>query len=238
MRAVKWFVILALIIAAVPAAAQDPDKKVNINFGGGYTFALSDVRTYLGDGYNVSLGLTFNFNPKIGVQIEYGYNGLGKTEIDLPVSGDPGGSVPVNKPFYSDMNMQFVDFNLVLRGNTSGKVVPYAVLGVGYYYRPVKVTTPATGYVPPFCSPYWYYCSGGGWVSYNNIIGSRSSSDVGMDFGGGVNVKLGSAVSLYFEARYHSIWGPKYSVTNPITNTTLSGQANGQFLPFVVGIRF
>jgi opacity protein-like surface antigen len=237
MRAVKWFVILALVIAAVPAAAQDPDKKININFGGGYTFAASEVRNYLGDGYNVSLGLTFNLKPKVGVQIEYGFNGLGAKEVNLPVSGDPGGSNAVAKPFYADMNMQFVDFNLVLRGNMSGKVVPYAVAGVGYYYRPAKVTTPATGYVPGFCNPYWYYCYPGGWVSYDKIVGSRSSSDVGIDIGGGVNFKVSDAVSLYFEAKYHYIWGPSYNVKDN-AGKEYTGQANGQFLPFVIGIRF
>jgi hypothetical protein len=38
--------------------------------------------------------------------------------------------------------------------------------------------------------------------------------------------------------RYHYIWGPAYNVTNPITNKTMSGNANGQFIPLVVGIRF
>jgi opacity protein-like surface antigen len=238
MRAVKWFVILALVIAAVPAAAQDPDKKVNINFGGGYTFALSDVRNYLGDGYNVSLGLTFNLKPKVGVQIEYGFNGLGSKEVDFPVCPSPQGcTTPVFTPFYGDMNMQFVDFNVIFRGNTAGKVVPYAVAGVGYYYRPVKVTTPATGYVPGYCDPWWGFCYPGGWVSYDKIVGSRSSSDVGMDFGGGVNFRVSDAVSLYFEAKYHFIWGPEYSVTDA-AGKVYSGKGNGQFIPFVFGIRF
>jgi opacity protein-like surface antigen len=234
MRAVKWFVILALVIAAVPAAAQDPDKKINVNIGGGYTFSLSEVRSYLGDGGNFSLGLTFNLKPKIGVQVEYGYNGLGKKEVDLPVSGLPGGGNNVNTPFYGDMNMQFVDFNVVLRGNRSGSMSPYVIAGVGYYYRPVKVTTPAVGYVPGYCDPWWGFCYPGGWVPVDKIIGSRSSSDVGMDFGGGVSFKLGDKASMYVEARYHYIWGPSY--TDPTSGVTT--KANGKFLPIVFGIRF
>jgi opacity protein-like surface antigen len=237
MRAMKWIVVLALVLVAVPAWAQVNEKKINVNFGGGYTFSASDARKYLGDGYNVSLGMTFNLNPKIGFQVEYGFNGLGSREVDLPVSGDPGGSNPVNKPFYADMNMQHVDFNLVLRGNTSGKVSPYVVVGAGYYYRPAKVTTPATGYVPGFCNPYWYYCYPGGWVAYDKVVGSRSSSDIGMDFGGGVSFKVGDAVAIYFEARYHYIWGPSYNVKDT-AGKEYSGTANGQFLPFVFGIRF
>ena len=37
-----------------------------------------------------------------------------------------------------------------------------------------------------------------------NIIGERSSTDFGMDFGGGV--KFGA---FYADLRYHYIWGPE-----------------------------
>ena len=238
MRAVKWFVVLAFVLAAIPAAAQVDEKKINVNFGGGYTIALSDVRDHLGDGYNVSLGMTFNFNKNFGVQVEYGFNGLGQKQIDIPVCDTPGCPNPDDSPFYADMNMQYLDFNLVLRGGGSGTVTPYAIVGVGYYYRPVKVTTPAVGYVPGYCDPFWYWCYPGGWVSYDKIIGKRSTSDVGMTVGGGVSFSLGDAAALYFEVRYHYIWGPAYSETDPTTGKVYSGTANGQFVPIVIGIRF
>ena len=237
MRAVKWVVVLALVLAAVPAGAQVNEKKINVNFGGGYTFAMSDVSNYLGNGYNASLGITFNFNKKVGLQVEYGYNGLGKREVDFPVCDVVNCASPVNKPFYASMNMQYVDFNLVLRGNTSGKNVPYLVVGAGYYYRPAEVTTPATGYVPGYCSPYWYWCYPGGWVAYDKIVGKRSSSDVGIDVGGGVSFSLGDSAAIYVEARYHYIWGPSYDVTDA-AGKHYTGTANGQFLPIVIGIRF
>ena len=37
-----------------------------------------------------------------------------------------------------------------------------------------------------------------------NIVGERSSTDFGMDFGGGV--KFGA---FYADLRYHYIWGPE-----------------------------
>ena len=70
MRAVKWFVVAAVLFAAIPVSAQVDKKKVNVNIGAGYTFALSDVRNYLGDGWNLGLGMTFNVNPKMGFQVE------------------------------------------------------------------------------------------------------------------------------------------------------------------------
>jgi opacity protein-like surface antigen len=237
MRAVKWIVVLALVLAAVPAWAQVDEKKINVNFGGGYTFALSEVRNHLGDGYNFDLGLTVNFTPKVGLQVEYGFNGLGKKTVMKDVASTPGGSTTPQQ-FSADMNMQYLDFNVVLRPKPEGKASPYIVAGVGYYYRPVKVTTPGVGYVPGYCDPWWGFCYPGGWVPVDKILGSRSSNDIGMDVGGGVSVKLGDSASLYIEARYHYIWGPSYSVTDPTTNKTVSGTATGQFLPITVGIRF
>ena len=109
---------------------------------------------------------------------------------------------------------------------------------MGVYYRPIKVTTPGVGYVPGYCDPWWYVCYPGGFVPVENIVGDRSSTDFGMDFGGGL--KFGA---FYAEARYHYIWGPE--VEEQFTNlppVAASGvtdrKANGQFFQLTFGIRF
>ena len=66
MRKAFVFMVLAALILAVPARAQD--KRVDVNIGGGYTFALSDVKDQLGNGYNFNLGVTIWATPKIGIQ--------------------------------------------------------------------------------------------------------------------------------------------------------------------------
>ncbi len=95
------------------------------------------------------------------------------------------------------------------------------------------MTTPGIGFVPGYCDPYWYYCSPGGFVPVENIIGERSSTDFGMDFGGGVNFGV-----FYAELRYHYIWGPQIE---PQINTGTAPsdlKANGQFLATTFGFRF
>jgi opacity protein-like surface antigen len=224
---------IGLLLVAVPARAQVNEKKVNVNLGGGYTFTEGEVRNHLGDGYNFNIGLTFNVTPVVGIQAEYSFNGLGQKNISIPVSIAPGGST-VPTDFFADMNMQYGDFNLVLHPKTEGKAKPYVVAGMGVYYRPVKVTTPGVGYVPGYCDPWWYVCYPGGWVPVESIVGDRSSTDFGMDFGGGVDFHVGGSAAIYVEARYHYIWGP--TITNPIDGT--SQKANGQFFPITFGVRF
>ena len=240
MRRAFVFLFLAALIVATPASAQD--KRVDVNIGGGYTFALSDVKDQLGNGYNFNLGVTIWATPNIGIQAEYSFNGMGEKQISIPTTPTPPG-LPcpptgcndiAQGPFFADMNMQYGDFNLVFRPHTEGAAHPYIVAGVGVYYRPVKVTTPSVGYVPGYCDPWWYYCVPGGWVPVDAIVGSRSSTDFGMDFGAGVNVRLGGSAAFYVEGRYHYIWGP--SVTNSLTNTTQ--KATGQFFPLTFGFRF
>lgn len=230
MSAMKWLVLLALAFAAVPAAAQVEEKKISFTVGGGYTFALSNVRDHLGDGFNVAVGVTFNVNPNFSLQIEYGYIGLGKRQIDIPVAPTPGGTA-VNQPFFGAMDMQFANVSAILRPKPGGRASPYIIAGVGYYFRSVEVTTSATGYFLGHCRPSWNMCYTPQWLPVDQIAGSHGTSDTGADIGGGVSVRLSAAASVYVEARYHYVLGLVASGSTGVA-------ARGQFLPFTVGIRF
>ena len=84
--------------------APDPDKPVTVQIGGGYTWTLSDVRDYLGDGYNFNIGVTWEASRAIGVEGLYSFNGLGTKDFSLPVASVPGAQ-GVPTPFTADMNM-------------------------------------------------------------------------------------------------------------------------------------
>ena len=230
MRRLIAFLFVAALMVAAPASAQD--QAVNVNLGGGYTFALSEVREHLGDGYNINFGLWFNVTPTIAIQVEYSYNGLGKKQINIPPDLVPPGAT--QSDVFADMNMQYGNFNLVFKPPTESKAKPYIIAGAGVYYRPVKVTTPVIGYVPPYCDPWWYYCWPGGFVEVDQILASESTTGFGIDFGGGITFQASDAVGIYIEARYHYIWGPELK-----DNSGKSyGKANGQFLPITFGLRF
>ena len=239
MRHPALLVVFAFVVGASPARAQDPDKPVTVEIGGGYTWALSNVSDYLGNGYNFNIGVTWEASRMFGLEGLYSFNGLGTKDFTLPVSATPvTGGVPTQ--FSADMNMQYGTASLIVKSPEPARVRPYGLAGMGIYYRPVTVTTPGVGFVPGFCSPWWYYCVPGGFVPVDNIIGERSSTDFGMVFGGGVNIAASDAASIYLEFRYHYIWGPEINpgaAAASLTGTTAT-KANGQFLPFTVGVRF
>ncbi len=233
MRRVTVFLLVAALVAAVPASAQDPEKRVVVNIGTGATISTGELNNHLGSGYNLNFGATFYITPAIGILGEYSFNGMGQKQMNVPVVSNPiEGAPSTNQPFYGDMNMQYGNFNVVVKPPLESRVQPYLTTGLGIYYRPIKVTTPSVGYVPGYCDPFWYYCSGGGFVAVDTIVGSRSSTDFGINFGGGLNFRVGESASVYAEVRYHYIWGPKYTVNS----TTYD--SNSAFYPITFGVRF
>jgi opacity protein-like surface antigen len=233
MRLRSLVLIVFVLAVSMATSARAQDKPVSVNLGAGYTFSLSDVRDHLGDGYNVNFGLTFRVTEKVGIQGEYSFNGLGEKRIDLPAVNPPPGETLVRDVF-ADMNMQYGNANLVFRPKSEGRARPFIVAGFGLYYRPVKVTTPGAGYIPPYCDPWWYVCYPGGVVPVDYILAEKSSTDVGIDIGGGVDFMLSDDASFYVEARYHYIWGPELKNAAGASQ----GKANGQFLPLTFGFRF
>jgi opacity protein-like surface antigen len=238
MRHPTTFVLAVSLIVLTPLASSAQDRPVQFVLGGGFTMPNSEVRDHLGDGYNFNIGLQVNVSPVIGIEGMYSFNGLGDKRISIPVSPTPNTSATsVPTDFFADMNMQYGTANLVVK-KPEGTVRPYGLVGMGVYYRPVKVTTPGVGYVPGWCDPWWYVCYPGGFVPVENIVGERSSTDFGMDFGGGVNFG-----AFFAELRYHYIWGPEIeerTTTLPGVTPIVTGdrKANGQFLQTTFGIRF
>lgn len=235
------FLVVATLLAAAPVAAQD-ERPVQLNIGGGFTGVYGDGADHVGNGGNFTIGVLFKVNPVIGFQGEYGWNGMKQKQLQLPVSVNPlAAAIPTD--FFADANMQYGDFNVLFSPKTSGKAAPYVLTGLGVYYRPVTISTPSVGFAT-VCDPYWYVCYPTA-VPVEQVVGKRSSTDFGMNFGGGVNFKVAEKASIYFEVRYHYIWGPKIDQANVPTQPIAGGSvtpkslsANGQFLPITVGFRF
>lgn len=233
-------VLSASLLATLPAGAraQDqftPEKRINFSFGGGYTAPNSEVRDHLGDGYNVNIGLQVNITPVMAIEGLYSFNGLGSKRISIPVSAVPIGTDAIPTDFFGDMNMQYFTTSFVVqKPQGSGSFRPYGLAGLGVYYRPIHVTTPSVGWVPGYCDPYWYVCYPGGFVETDRIVGERSSTDFGVNFGGGLNIGV-----IYAELRYHYIRGPEVEVpTTQQAGVPDHRKANGQFLVTTFGVRF
>jgi opacity protein-like surface antigen len=236
----RRFVIFvgAAMLAAAPAAAQD-ERPVQINVGGGFTGVYGAGADRVGNGGNFTLGVIFHTQSPISIQGEYGWNGMKQKQLTVDVFPQPveNGGVPTD--FFADANMQYGTVNALFEPKTSSRARPYGLVGMGVYYRPVTISTPGVGYAS-VCDPYWYVCYPA-LVPVEQVVGERSSTDFGMNFGGGVNFHMTDHASIYLEVRYHYIWGPEIgngAQVNPLSGTASATKANGQFLPITVGFRF
>ena len=213
-------VAIAVVLPGV-AAAQDP---VEFHIGGGVAVPVGDVADSFDTGFNFSTGLTFNANEAVGFMGEYQYFRFGGPDRSFDNVATPTSDRILIE---SNHQMNVVDFNVVLRaGGTSG-MRAYLLAGPGVYWRKVQLTTPTVGFIT-VCDPYWYVCYPTA-VSTDAIIGDRTSTDFGINIGGGVNFG-----AFFVEARYHYVWGPK-------VETPGGGQSygsNASYIPLTAGFRF
>jgi opacity protein-like surface antigen len=218
---------VALLAAVVPASAQD-EKKFDVNIGAGFTIPYSDAKEHFGTGGNFQLGGILNISPVIGVQAEYVYNRFGSKDIGSSSSSNFVTSIPLT----ANHTMHEGDFNLILnKPMKDAKAAPYALVGMGVYHDIVNVTTPSVG-VATVCDPWLLICYPTA-VPVENIVGERSNTAFGLDFGGGVNIRVGASAKFYAEIRYIHTYGPSF--------TTPAGQvvkANGNYWPFTFGFKF
>ena len=230
MRTLLFGALFVAVVAVTPARAQG-DRPVHFNIGGGFTTPISDVGERFGTGGQFTLGLIFEPSPTFGIQAEYGFNDLSGEETTVPLFPTPVADVGGSGIIESHHSMHYINFNGILKPSGDSLVKPYAIGGVGAYYRSVSLTTPDVGFTT-WCDPYWYVCYPT-LVEIDTVIGDRSSWDPGINIGGGVSFALGESALFYVEARWHYMWGPEFTDGDGV-----SQKANGQYFPVTFGFRF
>ncbi|MBF5043099.1 MULTISPECIES: outer membrane beta-barrel protein [Myxococcaceae] len=186
--------------------------------GGGPSIPMGKTGDRFNVGYGFNAGVGFNFNRYLGAQVEaywshYGVNGniFNSTALD------------------ANHRMQYGTVDIVGNVVRSGPFTAYLLGGGGLYYRRVELTQFAGTTVVPVCDPWLFYCYPSA-VSVETILGSRSSTDWGINGGVGFSVRVAGGLRLYAEGRYHYIFGPELANSNE--------HANGDYIPIMFGLRF
>ena len=209
--AAAWLVVLA---TAVPAAAQE--KPLSLTVGGAVVGPLSASADRFSTGAGINIGATWHINNQAGVKVDYVWSTLG-------VQGD--WPVPLTaEPIQIKPRIQFITAAFMFQA-PPGPVRLYMLAGVGLYRRSVTLATSGTGFVT-VCDPWWFVCDPQP-VPVERVVGSRSTTDFG------VNVGAGLTAGMFFaEIRYHYMWGPTFTTPSGIQKAT------GKFLPLTVGVNF
>jgi hypothetical protein len=223
-RMIGGLVLVGLVAFAPPALASD--KPFSVIVGGGLTAPVGGVGDSLGKGGQVTLGMDFRIRPNLTVFGEYNFSSLGAKALQIP------------QPLITDVQRfdgngwyQYGGGGVTFTAWQSGKSSVYVLGGAGIYYRSVYVSTPATGLVT-VCNPAWFICFPTA-VTVDQIVAARSTTDPGVNVGGGFTYRVSSLATFFVEARYHYVWGP--DAKTPSGGTT---KATGQFFPITLGFRF
>ena len=194
---------------------------VGFNIGGGLSFPLSygADRFYTGGAFQV--GVAYNFNRYLSVQGEYLYSGHG-VQSDVLSSSDLDG-------YHS---MQYGDLNAIYNVLPARPFGIYVMGGPGIYHRRVEITRFAGVSAVPYCDPWLFICYSTP-VGVEEVLGSRSRTDFGLNAGLGFSLRLfGGPFRLYAEGRYHYIFGGTVDLPGGGTR-----KIDGQYLPVVFGLR-
>ena len=115
MKKVLFGALLVTLVAATPALAQGggvySDRPVHLNIGGGFTMPMSDVSDRFGTGGNFSIGMIVEPKPAVGIQFEYGYNGLDGAEVQVPLAASPVAALLTNGIIESHHSMHYLNVN-------------------------------------------------------------------------------------------------------------------------------
>ncbi|MCP3161865.1 outer membrane beta-barrel protein [Myxococcus qinghaiensis] len=190
------------------------------NLGIGIVFPTFETNSRFKEGWAFLLGAGYHLTERIGVVAEYQYS-------DYDLKSD----LLADSSFSGDHIMQYGDLNLLIGLAPRGRFGLYLTGGPGLYYRKVEVTQFAGTAIVPVCDPWLLFCDSEV-VPVDAVIGSRSTTDFGLNGGVGVSYRIYGPMRVYLEARYHYIFGPEYSTP------TGSRRANGQYLPINLGLRF
>ena len=222
-RTLTLLISSLVLLVALPVAAQD--RIANVSLGGGVTWPQGNAGDTFNTGGHFQGGVSFHGTDIIGFEADYQFHWMPGPERTF-ASAVPGASGVLIE---SNHQMHLGSFNVLIRTPSSSPVAAYFLVGPGIYHRIVQLTTPAVG-VATVCDPYWFVCYPVA-VSTDQIVGDRSSTDWGMDFGAGAT--FGGGARFFVEARYHYIWGK--DVTGP-GGTTVN--TNASYFPLTFGIRF
>lgn len=220
----------ALLALAAPVSAQD-EGPVSINLGGGFTTPYSDLKDAFGVGPNFQFGVNLRVSPMMTVQAQYGYNRLGNKDLG-PTAGTLPQGVVSSIPLTAHNTIHDGDFNLVFGPALKDRpATGYGLIGAGVYHQTVSLTTPSVG-LATVCDPWLYICFPTP-VPVEQIVGDRSNTAFGLNFGGGVSVRVTDSTNFYTEIRYIHTYGPSFNDSTGAERT-----ANGNYFPVTFGFRF
>ena len=221
MRQSRSFALLLLAAAlAVPAVALD--ERVDFRVGGGAILPAGAAADRFETGWQLTGGVGWALGESLGLRLDYAYSDERLIGHALPQAFVNGSHV-----------MHALEADVKWTLTPQGPAPVYMVGGLGLYRQKTAITS-VRDYEPvgPICDPWLQVCSAGP-VPAGTILGSRSSTDPGLDLGVGVEVPIRGRLRFVFEARWRFVWGDTYGLPGEGEK-----RARASYFPLTLAVRF
>lgn len=200
----KLSLTLCLGLAALGVSSAQETSHFAFNVGAGFTTPVGNTGRYVDDGWNVGVGVGYNFNSWVGALIDVNYNNMGINSTTLQSVGVPGGGLHV---FAATLDP-------IVHLTPKSHFDLYVTGGGGMYRRQQDFTQPSVAVVPGF-NPFFGFTSVA--VPATQVISSYSAIKPGID--AGVGIAFGSMWhgKFFAEARYNRIIDTYHTDYVPVT---------------------
>lgn len=191
--------------------------------GGGAILPAGSITTRFETGWQVSVGVGWKLvHETLAIRFDYDYS-----RERLVGDALPAGFVNGEHQIHSlEADLEWTV--------SSGSPAPVHLLAGPGVYRQKTAITSLRDYTPgqPICDP-WLQVCGPGPVPPEEILGSRSSTDLGFNLGAGVDIPIHGRVAAFLEIRWRFVWGDAYALPGGTGH-----RATGNYFPVTLGIRF
>ncbi len=228
MRQFVWILVsVGIITTGSTGTCQEEEKSFLGGFhyflAGGTGIPISNSSDFFDIGWGASLGVGFRFTDRLAAQVDYMYSSY---DIKSDIIPDHAAGIVGNQ------RLQWSTLNVSYEFVPSGNIVNIrAHAGPGIYWRRVSIEEVTGVESVTFCAPGTFVCYPSP-TTTTEVIGARSSTDFGLNFGFNLSVSLGYPTRIYLEPRFHFIFGPI------IETPSGARRANGYFIPVVLGFDY
>ncbi len=180
------------VLAFASANAQEV-PRFTADLGAGFTTPAGNAGHYLDNGWNIGLGVGYNFSSFLGAKLNVGYDAMGINSTTLSDVGVPGGGVHI---FHATIDP-------VIHLTGIHKFDLYVTGGGGVFHRYQDFTTPTVVTTTAFIPFLGFYPVA---VGANQILASYTVTKPGFDTGAGVAFGAFGHGKFFAEAKWEHMF--------------------------------
>lgn len=221
---VPWRGVLAALalVSCLATDASGQERVFDFQAGGGVTSPVGSTTSRFETGWHLTGGAGWRSGGHLGLRLDYTQSRQRLVGSALPEAFVEG-----------QHRVHALELDARWTVDPEARVPIELLAGPGIYLRRTEITN-VSRYTPgpSICDPWLQVCAVGP-VSPDQILGDRSSTDLGFNLGVAVEVPIWRSVRLLLDLRWRYVWGDTYGLPGEA-----SRRSSAHDVPLTFAIRF